>query len=202
MIMKKTTWALIILAVLPAVLTFTACNPVEKNSRSASFIIVESILGTNSSGSSASFLESDVAETNTAGQSYVTADMAKVTLRASLLDPAPIIGTSQFEDIMLDRYIVSYSRTDGRNRQGVDIPYSFEGSLSQLLEVGTSKTISIIVVRGVAKLEPPLIGLVQNRAEGILEVTAKIEFYGHDLADHKVKAEGYLTIFFANYADN
>ena len=57
-------------------------------------------------------------------------------------------------------------------------------------------------MREVAKLETPLIDLAQNRAEGVIEATAKIELYGHDLAQHKVKATGYLTIFFANYADS
>jgi hypothetical protein len=32
-------------------------------------------------------------------------------------------------------------------------------------------------------------------------MTAKIEFYGHDLTDKAVKATGYLTVYFANYND-
>jgi hypothetical protein len=194
MITKKIIPALIILAVL----TFVSCNPVEKDSKSASFIIIESIMGTDAAGNEANVLESDVLDAN----STIRADYASATLRASLLDPDPIIGTSQFEDIMLDRYIVSYSRSDGKNREGVDVPYSFEASLSQRLKIGTSTTLSIVVVRAVAKAEPPLVALAQNRAEGVLEVTAKIEFYGHDLADRRVRAEGYLTIFFANYAED
>jgi hypothetical protein len=195
---KKSATILLILAVLPAILMLSGCNPLEDDSKSSSFIIVESVAGTDASGKAASFLQSDVVLTN----SIVTADVAKATLRASLLDPAPILKPGQFNDIMLDRYIVSYSRVDGKNRQGVDVPYSFEGALTQILKIGTSTSISFVVVREVAKLESPLIDLAQNRAEGVIEATAKIEFYGHDLVENKVKATGYLTIFFANYADS
>ena len=195
---KKSATILLILAVLPAILMLSGCNPLEDDSKSSSFIIVESVAGKDAAGKAASFLQSDVVLTN----SIVTADVATATLRASLLDPAPILKPGQFNDIMLDRYIVSYSRVDGKNRQGVDVPYSFEGALTQLLKIGTSTSISFVVVREVAKLESPLIDLAQNRAEGVIETTAKIEFYGHDLAENKVKATGYLTIFFANYADS
>jgi hypothetical protein len=195
---KKSTGTLLILAVLPAILMLSGCNPLEDDSKSSSFIIVESITGTDLSGKTASFLQSDVVLTS----SIVVADVATATLQASLLDPAPILKPGQFNDIMLDRYIVSYSRVDGKNRQGVDVPYSFEGALTQILKIGTSTSISFVVVREVAKIESPLIDLAQNRAEGVIEATAKIEFYGHDLTENKVKATGYLTIFFANYADS
>lgn len=193
---KKSVTTLLILAVLPAILMLSACNPLEDDSKSSSFIIVESIIGTDLSGKAASFLQSDVVLAN----STVVADVATATLQASLLDPAPILKPSQYNDIILDRYIVSYSRVDGKNRQGVDVPYSFEASLSQILKIGTSTSFSFVVVREVAKLESPLIDLaLQNRVEGVIEATAKIEFYGHDLVENKVKATGYLTIFFANY---
>jgi len=195
---KKPATILLILAVLTSILMLSACNPLEDDSKSSSFIIIESITGTDLAGKTASFLQSDVVLTDLT----VVADVATATLRASLLDPAPILKPSQYNDIILDRYIVSYSRVDGKNRQGVDVPYSFEGSLSQILKIGTSVTLSFVVVREVAKLESPLIDLVQNRAEGVIEATAKIEFYGHDLVNNKVMATGYLTIFFANYADS
>ena len=195
---KKSATILMILAFLPAILMLSGCNPLEDDSKSSSFIIVESVTGKDAAGKAASFLQSDVVLTN----SIVVADVATATLRASLLDPAPILKPTQYNDIILDRYIVSYSRVDGKNRQGVDVPYSFEGSLSQILKIGTSVTLSFVVVREVAKLESPLIDLAQNRAEGVIEATAKIEFYGHDLVNNKVMATGYLTIFFANYADS
>lgn len=194
---KKTTLGFLVLAVLPSLLALTACNPLEDKSTSPTFIIVESLQGKDATGKVASFLQSDVVSST--GTIY--ADIASATIRASLLDPAPILKPSGYSDVVLDRYIVSYSRTDGRSRQGVDVPYSFEGSLTQIVKVGTTATFSFVIVREVAKAEPPLISLVNGLGEGVIEMTARIDFYGHDLTDNKVTATGYLSIFFANYAD-
>lgn len=201
--MKKRTWTFVILAALPVVLLFTACNPLENDSRSSSFIVVENISGTTSAGTAVSFLESDVVKVDSSsGAGTVYSDTAAVTLRASLLDPSSAATTSQYNDILLDRYVVSYSRTDGKNREGTDVPYSFEAALSRSLKVGASTTFAIVVVRDAAKLEPPLVNLaVQPRDEGVIETTAKIEFYGHDVAERAVTATGYLSVRFANYVD-
>ncbi|MHB8095375.1 MAG: hypothetical protein ACYDH0_10600 [Candidatus Aminicenantales bacterium] len=201
--MKKRTWTFVILAALPVVLLFTACNPLENDSRSSSFIVVENITGTTSSGTAVNFLESDVVKVDaTSGAATVYSDTAAVTLKASLLDPSSAATVSQYNDVLLDRYVVSYTRTDGKNRQGTDVPYSFEASLSRSLKIGASTTFAIIVVRDVSKLEPPLVDLViQGRAEGVIETTAKIEFYGHDVSERTVMATGYLTVRFSNFAD-
>lgn len=194
---KKTTWAFLILAVLPSLLALVACNPLEDESKSSTFLLVESMMGKDATGTAASFLQSDViASTGT-----IYADIASATVRASYLDPAPILKPSPYSDVILDRYIVSYSRSDGRSRQGIDVPYSFEGALTQVIKVGATATFSFIIVRDVSKMEPPLVGLATGIGEGVIEMTAKVEFYGHDLTDNKVTATGYLAIFFANYAD-
>jgi hypothetical protein len=195
--MKNTKKILGLMAIASAILLLYSCNPVENDTRSASQLVVEAVTGTDSGGKTADFLQSDVVTNAT-----IYADVAGATLRAETLDPAPLLGNSQFNDILVTRYTVSYSRTDGRNTPGVDVPYPFEGSLSALVKVGSTTAISFVVVREVAKLEPPLIGLVDGGAELVLQVTAKIDFYGHDMADREVKATGYLAIFFANYADS
>jgi hypothetical protein len=73
--------------------------------------------------------------------------------------------------------------------------------MSTVVNVGSTASISLVLVREVAKLEPPLIELADLGAETVLTCTAKIEFYGHDLVNRTVKATGYLTVYFANYAD-
>jgi hypothetical protein len=200
--MKNKKKALSLTLVLPLLLLVSACNKVENHSRSASMLIVEEVLGRDIDGNQVNFLQSDVLKVDTTtGSSTVVADLAVVTLRAQTVDPAPILGASAYNDIMLDRYTVSYSRTDGRNSPGVDIPYPFEGSMSSMVSVGTSSSVSIVIVREVAKLEPPLSRLVDVGAEVVLQATAKIDFYGHDLANNQVHATGYLPVFFANYAE-
>jgi hypothetical protein len=97
--------------------------------------------------------------------------------------------------------VVSFSRTDGNNQEGVGVPYSFEGSLTSRVQIDSQRDVVFILVRAVAKLEPPLINLREGRGEGVLKTTAKIDFYGHDTLGNKVKATGYLSVFFANYVD-
>ncbi len=180
----------------------TSCNDVENDSRSASLLILESLLGTDAGGTAANFLQSDVLKmTGMRRRDRSSRTRRSATFRVQSLDPAPIMGTSPYYDVMLDRYTVSYSRTDGKNNPGTDVPYPFEGSLSALVPLGATTRWPFVVVREVAKLEPPLVGLVDLGAEVVLTATAKIDFYGHDLANNKVKTTGYLTVYFANYAE-
>jgi hypothetical protein len=185
------------LALLAASIFLPACNPLEDESRSNSILVVESVTGQDFSGADAGFLQSDVLKTD----NTIVADTAKATLSARLLDPAPILGTSQYSDIMVTRYAVSFSRTDGKNRPGADVPFPFEGSLSMLVRVDSTANLDFVIVREAAKLEAPLVNLRDSAYGDILNMTAKIEFYGHDLTDKAVKATGYLTVYFANYAD-
>jgi hypothetical protein len=197
--MKNTKKIVSLTVVVAAVLFLSSCNPVENKTKSASLLIVESIQGQDISGKAASYLQSDVYKEST---STVIADVATATLRTETLDPSPLLGTSQYNDILVTRYAVAYSRTDGKNTPGVDVPYPFEGSLSALVKVGSTTSFSFIIVREVAKLEMPLVRLADGRAEGVIQVTAKIEFYGHDMTNNNVKTTGDLAIFFAQYADS
>jgi hypothetical protein len=187
-----------------AALTALACNPIENNTQSASLLTVVAISGLDIAAKDANFTQSDVLVTNsTTGLSTITDDVAKATLSASTLAPNPPAGTSQYNDIQLDKLVITYIRTDGRNAQGVDVPYSFEQNLSQVIRVGQETTFSFIIVRASAKQEPPLIGLRAGATRGeILYTNARIDFYAHDLAGKKVMATGYLPVEFADFANN
>ena len=200
--MKKTAIILKISVVLFLAAAFFSCNPLENETRSGSLLVVDSLKGMDMEDNEVNFVQSDVIfEDPDTGSTTIHADVAVATLSALPLNPSPVTGTSQYMDIKITRYIVTYSRSDGNNAQGVDVPYSFEGHLSETIPVGTTKDISFVIVREVAKMEPPLIGLHEGRDKGVLEIKAKVEFFGHDLAERKVKATGYISIFFANYAN-
>jgi len=201
--MKKAKFALKITALISVVFFFFSCNPLENTSQSNTLLVVLQILGTDIEDNAVEFLQSDVVKVDAdTGLVYVVADSATVSLKAQIVDPSSEAQASFYNDIMVTRYVVSYSRADGNNQPGVDIPYSFEGSLSTLIPIGSSTEISFIIIREVAKMEPPLYSLAIGRDEGVLQVTAKVEFYGHDMANNKVKGTGYLAIFFANYTDS
>lgn len=201
--MKNVKYLKKIAIVLPLAFFILSCNPVENDTRSASILRVVNILGTDMEGQEVSFLQSDVLYVDPSeGTQTIFSDSAIATLEARLLAPFPVFGSSQYNDITLTKYVVSYWRADGNNTEGVDVPFSFEGYLSNQITIDNAATFSIVVVREVAKAEPPLVYLRQGRDLGVLEVQAKIEFYGHDGVDRNVTATGYLTIFFANYANS
>ena len=202
--MKKATSFLRILVILPIILTFFTCNPIENETKSASRLIVLNLLGTNMDGDEANYLQSDVLyqDPDDPTSTTIYADAAIVTFQAELLDPNSITGPSYLNDITVTRYVVSFTRSDGKNTEGVDVPYTFEGSLSAQVAIGGTANVSFVVVREVAKNEPPLVDLVYGTEEGVLQTTARVDFYGHDQANRNVQATGYITVFFANYAND
>jgi len=198
--MKKTNVFIKIVTLIPILLFVFACNPIENDSNSTMLLIVESLMGTDQEGNDSNFIQSDVlSEDSATGQDTIFADIATAALKANFLDPEPLLGTSQYNSIIVTRYIVSYFRSDGKNREGIDVPYSFEGYLNEQIEANQTVNISFVIVREVAKAEPPLVDLSLGRSDGVLEVTAKVEFYGHDLTNREVNATAYISIFFANY---
>ena len=186
-----------------AMLAAMACNPIENSTTSASLLTVVTITGLDLTLKDQNFTQSDVLLTDTTtGTSTITDDVAKASLTASMLAPNPPAGTSQYNDIQLDKIVVSYTRTDGRNTEGVDVPYTFEQNVSQIIHIGQQATISFIIVRATAKQEPPLLGLRAGATRGeVIYTNAKIVFYGHDLAGKTVTATGYLPVEFADFAN-
>ena len=200
--MKKIKVTLKMAALLPLVLLLLSCNPIENDSTSASVIYLESLMGVDLADNVANFIQSDVLyEDSNTGTSTIIADIATASMRAEMLSPSLTTVPSQYNDVMIDRYVVSYFRSDGRNQPGVDIPYTFEGQLSIIINIGSTESFGFVIVREVAKAETPLINLRNARDAGVLEVTAKVEFYGHDMANRNIKVVGYISIFFANYAN-
>jgi hypothetical protein len=198
--MKTASVILRVSLVLAAAFLLLSCNALENKTQSASLLIVENLMGTDLDKNEVNYLQSDVLIQDSAtGAETITADAAVATFRVTLLDPNPGAASSVYNDVQLNRYVVTFNQPNGNNIEGRDVPYSFEGSMSSLIRVGTSADVAFIIVREVAKIEPPLVSL--RDGTDILQVTANITFYGKDMAGQGVKATGTLTIFFANYAN-
>ena len=189
--MKNTTSVLKILALVTGLLVATACNPIEKSAKSNSMLIIDSIKGTLSDGTTvALILESDV--------SAVKSDVATVTMHAALLDPGSINGPSQYNDITLTGYRINYTLPDGTGVAGTDVPNPLTGTASSLLvKVDASVAIDLIAVLQAAKSAAPLAALVGTANQ--LQILAKITMQGQDATGHTVEATGQLTIIFADY---
>lgn len=177
-----------------SLLTPVGCTPEPKT-----VLVIESLNAVNDEGEPIGDLFSDVCE-GPAFSCIVTNDTAVVSMSARAEDP--YTDVSRFGDIVLDRYRVTYVRTDGRNTPGVDVPYPFDGAINFRVPVGVSASQPFMVVRQQAKLEPPLRDLAGGGGAIVVSVIAQIDFYGRQLVtDKAVSVSGSLNITFADFGE-
>ena len=69
--------------------------------------------------------------------------------------PESPAAPSQANFITLDRYHVRYIRSDGRNVEGVDVPYAFDNGITATVTTEDT-TVGFMIVRNQAKMEAPL----------------------------------------------
>lgn len=190
-----------IATIIPLILFLVSCNNrVGDSEKSHTLLVISKLTGTTATGDEADFSQSDVVKVDTTTLlNYVVADSATATLTAKLMEPEPpATGPSFKQNIILTRYTVSFTLSDGTGVPGVDVPLPFEGSLSSIIEVDSNTDVGFVIVTEAAKLAAPLFAL---RAGGVIQARATVTFYGHDLADNPVQGTGDISIFFANYID-
>jgi hypothetical protein len=194
--MNKMTPTLKALTLAAVVLILAGCNTLSKDAKSSSMIVIESITGKNIGGEDVAYLDSDVIGST----GLIQADDATANLMARLINPSSGDGPSQFNDVVLTNYRITYELPAGGGTAGVDVPLPFDGNFSTVTcPIDEAVSVPFVVVLEAAKLAAPLVNLVGTTT--VLETRAKIEIFGHDLTDHAVSATGYLTIRFADYED-
>ena len=191
--MKRIKNSLKITAILCVFFFLLSCNNTLGDSdKSSVILIVTRIIGQSVEGNDADYLASDV-RTDTDPPSVGTNPVIAI-LEVKFKNPEPLLpGTSYKTSVMIDRYTVTYT-----SPRGDPVPAAFEGRLAVVCEVDASVSLEILAVRAEAKEVPPL----STIGGGNLEAVAEIRFIGHDLEGNGVEATGYLTIYFANWADS
>jgi hypothetical protein len=124
-------------------------------------------------------------------------DIGQVVLSLAPKD-ASIAPTSN-NQVTITRYHVEYMRTDGRNTQGVDVPFAFDAGLTGTVPQSGSVTLPFEIVRSTAKQEAPLRELDTN--PGIINTIAKVTFYGRDLVGNDLSVTAQMQVNFANFGD-
>jgi len=195
--MRKFLYSIMLSVSVLAVLSFSGCNALENATTSGSKLILISLTGNDLAGQVGStIIFSDVAEAN--GGTINDNAVAEVT--AALLDPFQEAGTF-YQAIFVDQIDVEYSRSDGRNIQGVDVPFAFSQKVSVTIEISGTAEIPFVIVQHNAKSESPLVNLF-NGLGGVLKLEAKITIHGKDLGEHRIQpVVGHISIYCANYAD-
>jgi len=192
--MNKISPTLKVLVVAAAVVAMVGCNTLSKEAKSGSIIVIQSMTGTTIEGDEVAYLQSDVIDAD----GLVRVNNATAHLTARLVNPNPIDGPSQFNDVVLTDYNVTYELPAGGGTPGVDVPQPFAGNFSTvLLPIDDEVAVPFVVVLEAAKQAAPLVGLIGTST--VLERKAKIEIFGHDLNGHEVSATGFLTIYFADF---
>lgn len=191
-------------------LSAASCGEVARTGQSPAFLIIDSIQGASGAdpGAFGSTLSSDVL-TNVPGAGNVRvptvfADLGRVTLRLAMRNPgstANPTSPSTLNEVTITRYRVTYRRSDGRNTQGVDVPYGFDGAFTLTIPSGGSAGAGFDLVRVQAKLEPPLRNLANGGAQNVISTIAEVTFYGRDQAGNEVSATGTISVNFSDFGD-
>ena len=179
-----------------------ACGGQIENGTSPVFAVVESLDAAqgNEPNTFSTVLQSDV---QTEGS--VFEDLGRIAIRLGFKDPGsfeiPTNATSA-NFVKFTRYRVVYRRSDGRNTEGVDVPYSFDGAVTiSVNSQGQIRTAAFTIVRAQAKLEPPLIALSGLGGRVAISTFADVTFFGQDTTGHDVTATASISVNFADWAD-
>jgi hypothetical protein len=133
-------------------------------------------------------LQSDVI-TVVEGVGTVFNDIARIRLRLAMKDAgsaeSPTSPTTN-NFITVNRYRVEFIRADGRNTQGVDVPYAFDGAATGT--VGGAETTLAFTV---ALAGSPV----------IISTIARITLYGHDQTGREVITTAQMSVDFGNFGD-
>lgn len=201
--MKKAVWSAGIKLSLATGLTLAqvSCGSLTTQGTGSSYLTITKLEAAQGAdpGKFGGTLDSDVI-TIKDGVAGIYADLGRITLKLALKDPgssgSPNSPTAN-NYITVNRYRVEYKRTDGRNIEGVDVPYAFDSAATGT--VADEAEISFLIVRHQAKEEAPLRALATSNL--IFSTIATVTFYGHDQTGREVSVSGNIGIGFANYAD-
>ena len=180
--------------------------------RGSSFLVIDALQGVRGGagvGTASAILTSDVV-TNVTSPAPCSAatpcptffgDGGQVTMHVVMKDAGAVNATTPtpINNITLARYRVEYTRADGRNRPGVDVPFAFDGVITNTV-TPDGTTVGFSLVRVQAKSEMPLM-LLQNQFSPIITELATVTFYGQDQAGNQVSVSGSIQIDFGNFGD-
>jgi hypothetical protein len=190
------------LALITSTVFTTSCGDTVRQGTGNSFLILNGIEAASGAEPTdlSGFLMSDVV-TVVDDVPTIFNDVGRARFALGLKDPGTTSSPnapSQFDFITLNRYRVRFSRTDGRNTPGVDVPYGFDGAISITISAGET-TAGFELVRHTMKQEAPLQALAFSGV--IISTIAEITFYGQDQAGHEVSVTGRITVDFGNFGD-
>jgi len=208
--MRSTTRIIGVAAIVAASIS---CGDVVRQGRAPVFLVIDTLQAAqgNHPGTLVSNLISDVI-TNvttpapcapTSPCPTVFNDVGSAGLRLALKDigtPSTPSTPTTNNDVTITRIHFKYTRADGRNTPGVDVPYPWDAAATVTVPAGGTATIGFELVRHAAKQESPLIQLITSPS--IINTITEVTFYGRDRVGNEVSATGFIQINFGNFGDS
>jgi hypothetical protein len=192
---RKAVWGsrIRVAAALAAALVASSCSEVVRTGTGSSYLVLTSL----QSSSGSSVVQSDVRNVDAAtGAQSVVNDNATATFQVLMKDPGGLAPTA-VNAITITQYHVAYTRSDGRNTEGVGVPFAFDGAVTQTIPGGSGGSVAFTLVRNQAKLEAPLAAMAQSNIPTTMIAT--VTFYGHDGSGREVSVTGSIEVTFANF---
>jgi hypothetical protein len=183
-----------------ALLVSVSCSKTVREGRSPGYLVIDR-LQASPGGSSAQF--DDTLESDVATKGAIFEDLGQVQVHVAMKDAGTLTNPTEPSAnnlITIDRYHVNYVRSDGRNTQGVDVPYAFDGAMTGTVGKETM-ALNFVMVRAQAKAEAPLMALRNMGGALIISTFAEVTFYGRDQVGNQVTATGRMSVNFADWAD-
>jgi hypothetical protein len=189
-----------------------SCGDVLDQGRAPVIVVVDSIEAASGAepGNMGGFLLSDVqtlVDQTVGGETVqvpvIFNDVAQVTMRIIPKDAgtgAVNLNPTPWNAVTLNRYRITYTRTDGRNTPGVDVPYPVDGAVTATLSA-TPTVVPFEIVRHQQKLEQPLRSLANFGGRLFISTIAEVMFYGADQVGNDVQARATMSVSFSDYAD-
>ena len=193
-------------ALLTALSMAAAGCGVAEQGRAPAVVRIDSLEGASggaTTGTFGGYLHSDVQNVITVNNVQTPtrfSDVGRVSMSLVLRDPgSPGVANtpSELNSVTVSHYRVVYRRTDGRNQQGVDVPFAFDSGMTITVSPTGQGQQTFDLVRVSAKFEAPLQALVSNGQA--LDTIADVTFFGKDMHNNDVSATASIGITFANY---
>jgi hypothetical protein len=196
--------------VLAGVAASVSCGNVVRDGSSPVYLVMDGLVGSRGGpqlGTPSGFLISDVITnvtqpspcSSTTPCPTVFGDPGSASLHLAPKNINTTTGPTANNEVTINRVHVEYTRADGRNTPGVDVPYAYDGAVTGTVPAVGPLTLGFELVRAAAKSESPLVQLRTSSA--VLTIIAKVTFYGQDRVGNIVSVTGQIQIEFANFGD-
>ncbi|HEY3043425.1 MAG TPA: hypothetical protein VGJ39_05350 [Vicinamibacterales bacterium] len=176
-------------ALATVVIASASCGDIVRSSRSPMLLIVNSIRPEGLV--IARTLQSDVLTAT-----GILPDLARTTLSVVMKD-VTIVAPSSNNQVRITGYHVTYRRGDGQNREGIDVPYGFDGAFTLSVIAGNVGTADFEIVRAIAKAESPLVQL--RDGSNLISTIADVTFFGQDAVGNELSTSASVLIDFGNF---